>query len=44
MSDPDFRGFIADLLDDLAHHIDAGATTDEWLRFASHWGDQAGDL
>lgn len=44
MSDPDLRAFIADLLDDLAAHIDAGATTDEWLRFAAHWGHQAGDL
>ena len=43
MSDPDFRAFIADLLDDLAHHIDAGATTEGWLRFAAHWSDRADD-
>ena len=44
MTDPDYRAFIDHLLDDLAAHIDAGATTDEWLRFAARWGHQAGGL
>ena len=39
-----YRRFIDDLLDDLTRHIDEGATTKGWLKFATHWTNRARDL